>query len=106
MQIDLNFKDWEKIAYYLHRLAAKDHLRKKNDCQIARRLGNVIAGILAKQRDEWMDERQKWDKKRLEEFVLKQNKTPEEIGEILGTSAEKVEKVLRRLNLLQIKQKK
>jgi len=106
MQIDLNPKDWERIAYYLHRLAAKERLRKKNECQAARRLGNIIADVVAKQRDKWMNERQSWDKKRLKEFIFKQNKTPEEIAEILGTSVEKVEKVLRRLNLLQIRQKK
>ncbi len=45
------------------------------------------------------------DKDRLKEFVCKQSKTPEEIAEIVGTSTEKVGKVLRRLNLLQIGKK-
>jgi len=106
VQINLSPKDWEMIACYLQRLAAKGRLRKKNECQAARRLGNSIAKIVAKQRNKWIDERQRWDKDRLEEFVCKQNKTPEEIAEIVGTSTEKVEKVLRRLNLLQIGKKK
>jgi len=106
MQLDLSPKDCERIAYYLHRLAAKGRLRKKNECQTARRLGNLMAKIVAEQRNEWTDERQRWDKERLKELVCKQGKTPEEIAEIVGTSTEKVEKVLRRLNLLQISKKK
>ena len=103
MQIDLNSMDWERIAIYLQRLAVRERFRKKNECQNARRLGNIIAKIVAEQRSEWMNERQKWDKERLKELVFKQGKTPEEIAKILGTSPEKVEKVLRRLNLLQKK---
>ena len=106
MQLDLSPKDWERIAYYLQRLAAKERLRKKNECQAARRLGNMIADVVSRERNKWMSERQRWDKERLEEFIFKQNKTPEEIAEIIGTSVEKVEKVLRRLNLLRTGKKK
>lgn len=101
MQLDLSPKDWERIAYYLHRLAAKEPLRKMNERRAAKRLGNMIADVVSRARNKWMSERCKWDRERLEEFIFKQGKTPEEIAQILGTSPEKVEKVLRRFNLLQ-----
>ncbi|GAJ05330.1 unnamed protein product [marine sediment metagenome] len=101
MQLDLSPKDWERIAYYLHRLAVKEPLRKMNERHAAKRLGNLIADVVSKERNKWINERQRWDKGRLEEFIFKQGKTPEEIARILGTSPEKVEKALRRFNLLQ-----
>ena len=103
MKISASPKDWEQIAYYLHRLAARERLRKKNECQAARRLGNMIADTVAKQRSEWMDDRRRWNREELEEYIFKQGKTPEEIAKIMGTSPERIMKVLRRLNLFQRK---
>lgn len=103
MQLDLSPKDWERIAYYLHRLAAREPLRKMNERLAARRLGNMIADVISRERNKWMSKRQRWDKEKLKEFIFKQGKTPEEIAKIIGTSPEKVEKVLRRFNLLQKK---
>ena len=103
MEISASPKDWEQIAYYLHRLAAKERFRKKNECQAARRLGNLIADAVAKQRNIWMNERRKWNREELEQYIFKQGKTPEEIAKIMRTSPERIMKVLRRLNLLQAK---
>ena len=103
MKISARPKDWERIAYYLHRLAAREPLRKEQECRAAKRLGNLIAVVVSEQRNKWMDDRRKWKKEELEEFIFKQGKTPDEIAEIMGTSPEKVEKVLRRMNLLRMK---
>jgi len=98
--------DWEKIAYYLHRVAAKEPPRKLSELKAARRLGNLIADKVAAQRNKWLDERHKWDREVLEVFIFKQGKTVEEIAEIEGVSIEKVEKVLRRFGLLKAKRRK
>lgn len=106
MEISASFKDWERIAYYLHRMAAREPLHKKSELEAARRLGNLIADAVSAQRNKWLDERHKWDKGTLEEFIYKKGKTPEEIAEIEGVDLGRVRKVLKRLNLLKTKTRK
>lgn len=106
MQIEANPKDWQKIAYYLHRIAAREPLHKKSELEAARRLGNLIADAVSAQRNKWLDERHKWNRESLEEFIYKEGKTSEEIAKIEGVSVEKIEKVLRRFGLLKRKSKK
>lgn len=100
MEISASPKDFEQIAHYLHRIAAKDVPRKINELRAARRLGNLIADRVSAQRNKWLDERHKWDKGTLEVFIFKEGKTPEEIAEIEGVPVEKVEKVLKRFGFL------
>lgn len=106
MQISASPKDLEKIAYYLHRIAAKEIPRKKSELKAARRLGNLIADAVSAQRSRWLDERHKWNRESLEAFIYKQGKSIEEIAQIEGVPVTKVEKVLRRFGLLKTKAKK
>lgn len=106
MEISASFKDWERIAYYLHRLAAKKPPHKRSELKAAKRLGNLIAATVSLQRSKWLDEWHKWDRGTLEEFIYKQGKTPEEIAEIEGVDPGRVRKVLKRLNLLKTKTRK
>lgn len=107
MKISASLKEWEKIAFFLHKLAAREALRTKKDCQAALKLGNKVArGILA-QRKEWQEKEDsrkiyhKWRRESLEAYIYKQGKTPEEIAEIEGVTVEKVEKALIRLKLVE-----
>ena len=105
MQIEAKLGDWEKIAFYLHRIAAKEAPHKGSELKAARRLGNLIADRVSAQRNKWLDERHKWNREVLEVFIFKQGKTIEEIAQIEGVPVEKVEKVLRRFGLLKAKRK-
>ncbi len=105
VEISASPKDFEQIAYYLHRMAAKEPLHKKSELKAARRLGNLIAVRVSAQRNKWLDERHRWDPEALEIFIFKEEKTPEEIAKIEGVPVEKVEKVLRRFGLLRAKRK-
>lgn len=106
MKIEASIKDFEKIAYYLHRMAAKVPLHKKSELRATKRLGNLIAEAVSRQHNKWLDERHRWNQKDLEVFIYKEGKTPQEIAKIEGVSVEKVEKVLRRFGLLKKKTKK
>jgi len=105
MEISASPKDFEQIAYYLHRIAAKEAPHKISELKAAKRLGNLIADRVSAQRNKWLDERHKWNREVLETFIFKAGKTPEEIAKIEGVPVEKVEKVLRRFGLLKIKKK-
>lgn len=106
MEISASPKDFEQIAHYLHRIAAKETPHKISELRAARRLGNLIADKVSAQRNKWLDERHKWDREALEIFIFKEGKTSEEIAKIEGVPVEKVEKVLRRFGLLKTKKKK
>lgn len=99
LKISVPFKDWERIAYCLHRLAAKELPRKKSERHRAQELGDLIADAVAQQRSQWQEERHKWDRESLKE-LLEKGKTIEQIAEIEGVDSKKLRKVLRRLNLL------
>lgn len=106
MQVEASSKDFEKIAHYLHRIAAREPPHKQSELAAAKRLGNLIADAVSAQRNKWLDERHRWNRETLEEFIYRQGKTLEEIAEIEGVPVEKVEKVLRRFGFLQPKTKK
>jgi len=106
MKIEAKLMDWEKIAYYLHRVAAKEPPYKGSELKAARRLGNLIADRVSAQKNKWLDERHKWNREELAVFIFKQGKTIEEIAKIEGVSPEKVEKVLRRFGLFGSRKKK
>ena len=99
MKISAPFKDWERIAYCLHRLAAKELPRKKSERHRAEELGDLIADAVAQQRSQRQEGRHKWDRERLKE-LLEKGKTIEEIAEIEGVDPQKLKKALKRLNLL------
>ena len=99
MKISVSFKDWEWIAYCLHRLAAKELPRRESERHRAEKLGDLIADAVAQQRSQRQEERHKWDRGRLKE-LLEKGKTIEEIAKIKGVDPQKLRKALKRLNLL------
>ena len=100
MKISAPFKDWEWIAYYLHRLGAGELFRKKSERHQAERLGNMIADAVAQQRSQRQEGQHKWDGGSLKKLLYEKGKTIEQIAKINGVNPQKVRKVLKRLNLL------
>jgi len=101
VEISVSFKDWEWIAYCLHRLAAKELPRKKSERHRAEKLGDLIADAVAQQRSQRQEGQHKWDRGRLKE-LLEKGKTVEQIAEIEGVDPQKLRKTLKRLNLLKL----